>query len=59
MTRRTLATVTSGSPLRVVVDGHSTDVPAKTLNGAAYSADDRVAVIVANPDPPTVLGVVT
>lgn len=51
------ATVSQASPLRVVVDGAATDSTAKTLNGATYTLDQRVTVIVRNPRPPLVQGV--
>lgn len=51
------ATVTQVSPLRVVVDGAATDSPAKALNGATYTLNQRVTVTVRNPRPPLVQGV--
>lgn len=50
------ATVTQASPLRVVVDGAVTDSPAKGLNGATYTLNQRVTVTVRNPAPPLVQG---
>lgn len=50
-------TVTVASPLRVVVDGATTDSPAAALDGATYSVADRVTVTVRNPQIPLVNGV--
>lgn len=49
-------TVTQVSPLRVRLDGELSDGLAKALNGATYAVNDRVAVLVRNPQPPLVLG---
>ena len=50
------ATVTSASPLRVVVDGATVDSPAFGLNGATYTVGQRVTVTVRNPTPPLIQG---
>lgn len=50
-------TITAASPLRVVVDGATTDSPANALDGATYSINDRVTITVRNPQPPLVQGV--
>lgn len=51
-----LGTVTSASPLRVRVDGATSDSPAKTLDAKTYVVGDRVTITVRNPLPPMVLG---
>lgn len=51
-----LGTVTVASPLRVRVDGATSDSPAKTLNAQTFTVGDRVTVTVRNPLPPMVLG---
>jgi hypothetical protein len=48
--------VTSVSPLEVRLDGELTGGPAKTLDGKTYLLNDRVAVLVRNPQLPLVLG---
>lgn len=53
---QTQGTVTSASPLRVVVDGATIDSIAFALDGAVYALNDRVTVIVRNPQPPLVQG---
>jgi hypothetical protein len=53
---RTTATVTQATSLRLVVDGASTDSPAKALDGATYGIGDRPTVIVRNPRQPLVQG---
>jgi hypothetical protein len=50
-------TVTQVSPLLVRLDGELTGGPAKTLDGKTYQLNDRVAVLVRNPQLPLVLGV--
>jgi hypothetical protein len=50
------ATVTTASPLKVTVDGATVESPAKALNGATYALNDRVTVIVRNPQQPMVQG---
>lgn len=51
------ATVTSAAPLRVVVDGASSDSFANALDAKSYSVGQRVTVTVRNPQPPLVAGV--
>lgn len=51
------ATVTQASPLRVVVDGATTDSPAMVLAGATYAVNARVTVTIRNPVPPLVQGI--
>ncbi|WP_435744891.1 hypothetical protein [Nocardioides sp. SYSU DS0663] len=51
------ATVTSAAPLRVVVDGATTDSFANALDAASYSIGQRVTVTIRNPLPPLVQGV--
>lgn len=55
--QQSTATVTQASPLRVVVDGATTDSRANVLDGASYSVGQRVTVTVRNPLPPLVQGV--
>ena len=50
-------TVTQASPLKVVVDGATTDSVAHSLDGATYSVNDRITVTVRNPLPPLVQGI--
>ncbi len=50
------ATVTAITPLRVTVDGATVQSPAKTLDGATYALNDRVTVVVRNPEQPMVQG---
>jgi hypothetical protein len=50
-------TVTNASPLRVRLDGELSDGLAKTLDGKTYVLNDRVAVLVRNPQIPLILGV--
>lgn len=51
------ATITSASPLRVVVDGATVDCPAKALDAATYTVNQRVTVTVRSPLVPLILGV--
>ena len=54
------ATVTSGTAdtngLQVTVDGATVACPASALNGATYTAGQRVTVTIRNPRPPLVQG---
>jgi hypothetical protein len=50
------ATVTSLAPFTVTVDGATVASPAKALNGATYAVNDRVTVVVRNPQQPMVQG---
>lgn len=50
------ATVTSASPLRVVVDGATVDNPAVGLNGATYTVGQRIVLTVRNPQIPIIQG---
>lgn len=53
------ATVTSAAPLRVVVDGATTDSFANALDAASYQVGARVTVTIRNPLPPLVQGIET
>lgn len=53
---QTFATVTQASPLRVRVDGASTDSIALKLDANSYSVNARVTVLVRNPLPPLIEG---
>lgn len=57
MEQQTRATVTSAAPLRVVVDGATTQSFANALDAAVYEIGDRVTVTVRNPMPPLIQGV--
>lgn len=52
------ATITTLSPLRVLIDGAETPCRARALNGSYFTltAGQRVTVTVRNPVPPLVLG---
>lgn len=50
------AIVTTASPLAVRVDGATVASPAKVLDGAVYALNDRVTVVVRNPQQPVVQG---
>ena len=50
------ATITSATPVRVVVDGATVDSPAMRLGAATYTVGQRVTVTVRNPLVPLILG---
>lgn len=50
-------TITQASPIRVVVDGATTDSPAQVLDGGTYSLGDRVVVAIITPQIPIIQGV--
>lgn len=54
---QTHGTITSASPLRVVVDGATVDSPAVALDGATYALNARVTVTGRNPQVPLVIGI--
>ena len=51
--------MTQVSPLEVRLDTELSGGPAKTLDGKTYALNDRVAVLVRNPQVALVLGVET
>lgn len=51
-----LGTVTGITPIRVLLDGHATDVPAGLVDGTSVNVGDRVNVFIRTPLKPLVLG---